>query len=217
MRNWASNHRRPPGRSRSALSSATPRSDHAHQGVGAAARLAVRGYEMREHVGEGRFGPVYRAFQPYGWSRGRGRGGPAPILPTTRSSSVVSMPGQSRWPSCTIRASSRFTTTGGNRERPTWSLRHGGTSLAEAVRGQPMPPVEAARLVDGSRRCPHPRHVETGCHPAGSRLRTWWSTRRGEPTCAMSACGSKTPQGRDTPNPVRLLMTPRTSRTWRTC
>ena len=33
-------------------------------GGGAAARLAVRGYEMREGVGEGRFGPVYRAFQP---------------------------------------------------------------------------------------------------------------------------------------------------------
>ncbi len=97
-----------------------PSLDSAHDGVGAAARLAVRGYEMRERVGEGRFGPVYRAFQPTVGQEVAVEVVRCSNSPTTPGSFVASTPRPMRSPGWITRASSPSTTTGENRVRPIW-------------------------------------------------------------------------------------------------
>ena len=124
-----------------------PSLDSAHEGVGAAARLAVRGYEMRERVGDGRFGPVYRAFEPTVGQevavevvRSELADDPEFIRRFDAEADAVArldhpsiVPLHDHW-----------------REPGAAYLVTGlvpGTSLAESVRHRPMPPAEAARLV----------------------------------------------------------------------
>jgi DNA-binding SARP family transcriptional activator/energy-coupling factor transporter ATP-binding protein EcfA2 len=124
-----------------------PSLDRSHEGVGAASRLAIRGYEMRELVGEGRFGPIYRAFQP--------TVGQEVAVEVVRPE-LADDPGFIRRFDAEADAVARL-------DHPSIVPLHDhwrepgaaylvtglvpGVSLAESVRRRPMPPVEGARLV----------------------------------------------------------------------
>ena len=80
----------------------------------------ARGYELRERLGAGGFGAVYRAEQP-----GIGREVAVKIIlpqstPTTPTSSAASRPRRRSSRGWSTRISSRSTTTGASRTAPTW-------------------------------------------------------------------------------------------------
>ena len=80
---------------------------------------SVRGYELREQVGAGDFGVVYRAYQPRSAARWRSRSS-APSSSTRPPSSAASRPRHSSSRSSSTRTSSRSTTTGAIPTAPTW-------------------------------------------------------------------------------------------------